>query len=64
MIDEQKQKLQEIQNKEEEERIKAEEKELADKKEAEAIKKSEINKMVEKMLSDGVSADEILAKLR
>ncbi|MDV5136726.1 hypothetical protein RZ526_04960 [Enterococcus lactis] len=64
LIDEQKQKLQEIQNKEEEERIKAEEKELADKKEAEAIKKSEINKMVEKMLSDGVSADEILAKLR
>ena len=64
LIDEQKQKLQEIQNKEEEERIKAEEKKLADKKEAEAIKKSEINKMVEKMLSDGVSADDILAKLK
>ena len=64
LIVEQKQKLQEIQNKEEEDRIKAEEKALAEKQEAEQAKKSEIDDVVEKMLSDGVSADDILAKLK
>lgn len=64
LIVEQKQKLQEIQNKEEENRIKAEEKALAEKQEAEQAKKSEIDDVVEKMLSDGVSADDILAKLK
>ena len=64
LIVEQKQKLQEIQNKEEEDRIKAEEKALAEKQEAEQTKKSEIDDVVEKMLSDGVSADDILAKLK
>ena len=64
MIVEQKQKLQEIQNKEEEDRIKAEEKALAEKQEVEQAKKSEIDDVVEKMLSDGVSADDILAKLK
>lgn len=51
-------------NKEEEDRIKAEEKALAEKQEAEQAKKSEIDDVVEKMLSDGVSADDILAKLK
>ena len=64
LIVEQKQKLQEIQNKEEVDRIKAEEKALAEKQEAEQAKKSEIDDVVEKMLSDGVSADDILAKLK
>lgn len=64
LIVEQKQKLQEIQNKEEEDRIKAEEKALAEKQEVEQAKKSEIDDVVEKMLSDGVSADDILAKLK
>ena len=64
LIVEQKQKLQEIQNKEEEDRIKAEEKALAEKQKAEQAKKSEIDDVVEKMLSDGVSADDILAKLK
>ncbi len=64
LIVEQRQKLQEIQNKEEENRIKAEEKALAEKQEAEQAKKSEIDDVVEKMLSDGVSADDILAKLK
>ena len=45
-------------------RIKAEEKALAEKQEAEQAKKSEIDDVVEKMLSDGVSADDILAKLK
>ena len=37
---------------------------LAEKQEAEQAKKSEIDDVIEKMLSDGVSADDILAKLK
>lgn len=44
LIDEQKQKLQEIQNKEEEERIKAEEKELADKKKLKQSRNQKLTK--------------------
>lgn len=37
---------------------------MAEKQEVEQAKKSEIDDVVEKMLSDGVSADDILAKLK
>ena len=64
LIDEQKQKLKEVQNKEEAERKRAEEKALADQKAAEEAKKSEAEAVVKKLLAGGMSADEILEKLK